>query len=210
MYIIIEIYSRYRNVVIQYKLLTFDENGNAIADKALDIIEELCSPQMTVTKDGKLVIYCDGKISMYICDSTNFEKDYKILVPLKNVCPDDITELSFTVTDQNQIIYTFLKGNYDRSFVMHITTMDGKLKHEVEVPATTAYLLCINVVFNHVNKTILVSLSGFMTTSFFIFSKTGELFYDFKLPGWRDHQLTSHPNGPIAMVDGDKVMMLQM
>ena len=79
-YIIIEIYSRYRNVVIQYKLLTFDENGNAIAGKALDIIEELCSPQMTVTKDGKLVIYCDAKISMYICDSTNFEKDYKILV----------------------------------------------------------------------------------------------------------------------------------
>ena len=88
-YIIIEIYSRQENIPTQYKLLTFDENENAIADKALDIIEELCSPQMTVIKDGKLVIYCDGKISMYICDSTNVEKDYKIPVPLKNVCPDD-------------------------------------------------------------------------------------------------------------------------
>ena len=93
-YIVIDISSRHENVQTQYKLLTFDENGNAIVDRALDIIEELRSLQMTVTKDGKLAIYCHRIKSMYICDSTNVEKDYKFRLPLKNVYPDDITKLA--------------------------------------------------------------------------------------------------------------------
>ena len=208
-YIVTEIPSRHENVQTQYKLLTFDENGNAIVDRALDIIEELRSSQMTVTKDGKLAIYCHRIKSMYICDSTNVEKDYKFRLPLKNVCPDDITKLSFTVPDQNEIIYSFFRDSDDECFFVHIITMDGKIKHEVQVPVTFGFLFSINVVFNHVNKTILVSLSV-NWASLFIFSKTGKLLYDFEIPGWCFHQLTSHPNGRIAMVDGDKVMMLQM
>ena len=87
--------------------------------------------------------------------------------------------------------------------------MDGKIKHEVQVPVTFGFLISINVVFNHVNKTIFVSLSV-NWASLFIFSKTGELLYDFEIPGWCFQQLTSHPNGRIAIVDGDKVMMLHM
>ena len=217
-YIVIEIPSCYENVQTQYKLLTFDENGKAIADRALDIIEELKSPQMSVTKDGKLVIYCDRIKSMYICDSTNAEKEYKFPLPLKNVCPEDIKELSFTVSDQNEIIYTFVKQSDDESFVMNIITMDGELKHEVKVPATTDWVLSMNVVFNHENKTILVSLcndnddsSATLTdTSFFSFSKNGELLNEFEIPGWEFHQLTSHSRGPIALVDRQSVTMLQM
>ena len=212
-YIVIATYSRYEKVPTQYKILTFDENGNAIADRALDIIEELKYPQMNVTKDGKLFIYCHGIKSMYICDNTNVEKDYKFPLPLKNVCLDDITKLSFTVSDQNEIIYTFVKQSDDESFVMHIITMDGKLKHEVQVqvPSFLVFQCSINVMFKHVNKTILVSLfDGEHSISLFSFSKTGELLYKFQIPGWHHHQLTSHPNGPIAMVDDHKVMTLQM
>ena len=211
-YIVIEIFSRQENIPAQYKLLTFDKNGNPIANRALDIIEKLYmwAQQMSVTKHGKLVIYSYLIKSMYICDSTNAEKDYKIPLPLKNVCPEDIKEQSFTVSDQNEIIYTFVKQSDDKSFFMHIITMDGKVKHEVQVPVTSVCLHSIHVVFNHVNKTILVSLSGFKTTSLFVFSKTDELLYDFEIPDWGFHQLTSHPNGPIAMVDDRRVMMLQM
>ena len=197
--------------------------GVYIADRALDIIEKLCSPQMTVTKDGKLVIYSDGIKSMYICDSTNAEKDYKLTLPLKNVHPDDIKELSFTVSDQKKIIYIFSKRSDETSFTIHIITMDGELKHEVKVPTTTDWLFSINVIFNHVNKTIVVTLFNnndhsstsdykkkvitFPEILLFTFSKTGELLYEFKIPCWTHHQLTSHPSGRIGLVDKCKLII---
>ena len=204
-YIIIEISSRRNNIPTRYKLLTFDENGNAIADRALDIIEELETPQMTVTKDGKLVIYCNPMKSTYICDSTNVEKDYKLPLPLNDVD----SRSSFAVTDENEIIYISKSGIYE--CFMHIFTMDGKLKLKVKVPATINRFFSRNVVFNNVNKTILVSLFHFEdTTSLFSFSMTGELLYKFKIPGWDACALISHPKGPIALVGARKVMMLQM
>ena len=102
-YIVIKISSRHKNFSTQYKLLTFGKNGDALAERSLDIIEKFRSPQRTVTKDGKLVIYCDRIKSMYICDSKDGEKDYNFPLPLKNVCPDDIFIRSFTVSDQNEI-----------------------------------------------------------------------------------------------------------
>ena len=179
---------------------------------------------MSVTKDGKLVIYCDRIKSMYICDSTSAEKDYRFPLPLKN----DIRELSFTVSDQNKIIYTFLKDSDDKYFAQHIITMDGKLKREVglQVLATYLGLNFLNVVFDHINKRVLVSLQindayssdsdcGYYYNtrghiSLFIFSKIGELLHELKLPRWNRHRLTSHPKGPIAVVNGERVMMLHM
>ena len=68
-YIVTEIPSRNGNDQAQYKLLTFDVNGNAVAERSLGIVEKLMYPQMTVTHDGKLVIYCWRIKGMYICDS---------------------------------------------------------------------------------------------------------------------------------------------
>ena len=211
-YIVIENPSRYENVPTQYKLLKINENGDTISDRALDIIAKPESLQMTVTKDGKLVIYSDAIKGVYICDSTNAEKDYKFPLPLKDLHPDDIRELSLTVSDQNEIICIFSKYNDDKSFVMSIITMDGQLKHEEQVPTNTGYVRSLNVVFNHVNKTILVSIYPCYRDRIllFVLSKTGELLYEFKTPGWDWHELTSHPNGPIALVDNYEVKMLQM
>ena len=211
-YVVIEIYSRDKNVPTRYNLLTFDKNGKEIADRALGIIKFLRFPQMSVTKDAKLVIYCDHTKSMYICDSTNAETDYKFPLPLKDVRPDDIDKLSFTISDQNEIICTFLKSSDAKASFMYIITMDGKLKHDVNVPKIiTSRQQSVSVVFNHVNKTILVSVGHLeREISLFTFSNTGELLYKFKIPGWSLHQLTSHPNGPIALVGEFRVMMLQM
>ena len=96
-YIVTEIPSRNGNVQAQYKLLTFEVNGNAVAERSLDIFEKLMYPQMTVTLDGKLVIYCWRIKGMYICDNKDGEGDYKFPLPLKNVCPGDIEAPSFTV-----------------------------------------------------------------------------------------------------------------
>ena len=212
-FVVIKIYSRDENE--QYKLLKINENGDAISDRALDIIEKLKSPKMSVTKDGKLVIYCDAIKSMYICDSTNAEKDYKFPLPLKDVRSDDIRKLSLTVSDQNEIICVFSKYRDNNSFVMYIITMEGQLKHEAQVPENSGIVCSTNVAFNHVNKTILISsYGGGDEISLYVISKTGELLYEFKIPGSNymsfNYELTSHPNGPIALVNNYEVKMLQM
>ena len=93
---------------------------------------------------------------MYICDSTNAKKDYSLPLPLKNVHPGDIFDGSCTVSDQNEIIFTCSTRSDDKSFVMYLITMSGELKHELQVRTTTGCRgFSINVVFNHVNKTIL-------------------------------------------------------
>ena len=210
-YVVIENPSCYENVLTQYKLLKINENGDAISVRALDFIKTLQSPQMTVTRDGKLVIYCYAINSMYVCDSTKAKKDYEFPLPLTNVHHRDICELSFTVSDQNEIICIFSKCTDKKSFVMCIITMDGQLKHEEQVPTNTGIVGFTHVVFNHVNKTILVSFPiSLHAISLYVFSKIGELLYEFRIPGWYWHQLTSHPNGPIALVSDWEVKMLQM
>ena len=214
-YIVVEISLRQKNVSSQYKLLTFDENGNVIGDRALHIIDELECPEISVTKDGKLVIYCHRIKSIYICDSTNAEKDYKFPFPL-DARLDEINQLSLTVSDENEIFCAVAKY-WCNVFVMHIITMDGKLKRAVEVPTMLTYLYSLNVVFHHFKKTILASSFNTLNISLFTLSKTGELLYEFTIPGWHfrdrtfDHRrLTSHPNGMIAFIDQDNVTMLQM
>ena len=155
---------------------------------------------------------------MYICDSTNAEKDYKFPLPLKNVRPDDVEKLSLTASDKNDVVFTFSKRSNEKYFFIHIITMDGKLKLEVQVSATTTDVYYMNVVFNHVNKTILVSLHveyfslsrKFYVTSLFSVSKTGERLYKLNIPEWSGHDLISHPKGPIALIGGNRVIMLQM
>ena len=207
----------YENVPTQYKLLKISESGDAIYDRALPAFEKLKSVKLTVTKDDKLVIYHYATESMHICEMINAEffMGTAFPLPLKNVRPDDIDRLSFTVSDQNEIICIFLKYSDDKSFVMSIITMDGELKLETQFKGKTGDVYSTNVVFNHVNKTILVSLcSRGDGISLFVFSKTCELLYEFKIPGSNymsfNYELTSHPNGPIALVNNYAVKMLQM
>ena len=222
---------------IEYKLITFDANGDIKADRLLDIIEEpLSRSQASVTKDGMIVIYCDHKKTMYVCDSTNAARqDYKFSLPYKNVLPDEVYQLSFTISNENEIIYTLFKEDKYK-FLMYIITMDGKLIRKVKIPAKAPlrkFIFVMNVVFDHLNKKILVSyhrddsFSGEDTeddndegddsnidipkehTTIYTFSDTGEFHSRFKIPGWYD-RLTSHPNGHIALVDDAEAIILQM
>ena len=73
--------------------------------------------------------------------------DYKFPLPLEIVCPCDIEAPSFTISDHNEIIHSFLKYSDDKSFVIYIITIEGELKREVQVPATTYLVYSMNVVF---------------------------------------------------------------
>jgi hypothetical protein len=231
-HIVIEIPSCNKNVPTKYKLLTFDANGNVKADRSRDIIEKRRGRlEMSVTKEGMIVICCKLTKTMYICDITNVKPDYEFPLSWKNVNPDDIAEFSFTVSNKNEIICTFLKYEDLKRLYMYIITMDGKLKREVQVPAIHSDLHWLSVVFNHVNGTILVSLGDVDDsdgdgdndrftnidfrkqdhTTIYTFSNTGELLHQFNILDWHT-RLVSHPNGPIALVpfNGNVVVMVQM
>jgi hypothetical protein len=218
-YIVVEIPSCNENVPSRYKLLILDSDVNVTEDRFLDVIDAmLFFPQMSVTKDGMIVIY--GRISrtMYICDSTNTRQDYKFPFPFKDTYPRGLSDCSFTVSNKNEIIFTF--GNYgENKFFLYIITIAGKLKRKVQVPLERMWgiilgSLSLSVVFNHVNETILVSLydgnNDNPTTTIFCFSDTGEFLHQFDILG-EYHQLLSHrANGHILLVNQEEAITLQM
>ena len=110
-HIVVKILSYNENVPPQYKLLSLHANGDIKTERLLEVIDkELCHEQIAMTKDGLIVIYCNRKGTMYICDSANFRQDYKFLLPFKDVHPR--REFSLTVSNKNEIILTFCKYMY--------------------------------------------------------------------------------------------------
>jgi hypothetical protein len=213
-YIVVKIPPCNENGPLRYKLLILNSDGNVKAERFLDVIDEkLFLSQMSVTKDGMIVICCISRKTMYICDSTNTKQDYKFPVPFKDAYPD-IYDNSFTVSNKNEIIFTF--GNFgENKFFLYIITIDGKLKRKVQVPLEREWaILCsLNVVFNHVNETILVSLyDGNLgnPTTIFCFSDTGELLHRFDIQGEYYQLLSHHANRHIFLVNKDEAIMLQM
>jgi hypothetical protein len=106
-YIVVEISACNENGPPRYKLLTLDADGNVKAGRFLYVIdEELYFSQMSITKDGMIVIYGKRKQTMYICDSTNTRQEYKFRFPFKDTYPTKYN-YSFTVSNKNEIIFTF-------------------------------------------------------------------------------------------------------
>ena len=97
-YIVVEISACNENGPPRYKLLTLDADGNVKAGRFLYVIdEELYSSQMSMTKDGMIVIYGKRKQTMYICDSTNTRQEYKFRFPFKDTYPSTIIVLPFPI-----------------------------------------------------------------------------------------------------------------
>ncbi|CAB4025103.1 Hypothetical predicted protein [Paramuricea clavata] len=200
-----------------YKLLTLDSDGNVKADRLLDVIDEkLLFPQMNVTKDGMIVIYCRRSGTMYICDSTNTKQDYKFPFLFKDT-HYLVYDCSFTVSNKNEIIFTF--RNPGEKLVLYIITIDGKLKRKVQVPVENywehnkARFHVLSVVFNHVNETILASFYNGLAnapTTIFCFSNTGELLHGFNIVGEYRQLLSHHANRHILLVNKKQAIVFQM
>ena len=226
-YFLLEIRSRILNGSCRYKLLTLDLNGKVKGGKFLQVIDtKLFNIHMRVTKNGMfVVVYCEYQETMYICDTTNIRQDSKFLLPFKNARPDGFNDqCSFTVSNKNEIIFAFWKNGVDKIF-LYMLTMDGKVKRSLQLEATLnrGDWTHFTLIFNYVNETILVSLlkgnrfQKVYSIAIFILSTVGELLNRFDIPGGHTHLfpkrdliLISHPNGPIALVKDDKVIMLQM
>ena len=216
-FILVEIPSHNKICPPRYTLLTVDVDGKEKAEKPLDLIEkQLVNPQMSLAKEGVLVIFCKREGIVYVCDSTNATEDYKFPIPFKKESPDGAhDEFSLTVSDTNEIIFTFLK-DIKRKVFMLILTMDGTIKRTLEVPRkiNRGTFSKLSVVFNHVNKTILVSLyfgnwDENDRTVVLTLTNTGEFLHEFEILGWYP-LLISHPKGNIALVKREEALMLQV
>jgi hypothetical protein len=217
-YIVVEIPPCNENDPPRYKLLTLDSDGNVKADRFLDVIyEKMAISQMSVTKHGMIVIGCIRRKTIYICDSTNTRQDYKFPFPFKDTHPGTLSNCySFTVSNKNEIIFTFGYNDENKLF-LYIITIDGKLKRKVAVPFEREWniiLGALSVVFNHVNETILVSLfnGNFRnpTTTIFCFSDTRELLHQLDILGGYRQLLSHRANGHIFLVNQEEAIMLQM
>ena len=87
-------------------------NGDIKTERLLEVIDkELRDEQIAMTKDGLIVIYCQHNETMYICDSANIREDYKFL-PF-NARPNIFgNHFDLTVSNKNEIIFTFIKFNF--------------------------------------------------------------------------------------------------
>jgi hypothetical protein len=195
------------------KLLIFDANGNVKADRYLDGLPD---PQMCVTKDGLIVMFYQSNTAMYIYDSTNVGEDYNFLVPFQDKrCTSCTVVSSLAVSNKNDIILAFT--SYDHQLLIYVLTMDGQLKRLMKVPMHGFFSYAFNVVFNHVNEAIMVSVfnglsardSDEYTTIYTFSSNTGEFLHDFNIQG-RYEWLMSHPNGHIVLANNDNAIILQM
>ena len=222
-HIVVEIQSRKENVPPNYKLLTLNASGEIKTDRFLPVIdEELRDEQMSITKDGKIGIYCNQKGTVYICDSANINKDYKFLAPFRvEHSGKNSPKVKVTFSNKNEIIFTLCKhdgSSRTKELLMYMITMDGKMKREVQLPITIKHIPDeVSVVFNHFNDTILVSLMDGIIHSdnvtIISFLTTGELMHQFYIPRSQcgiPNQLVSNPNGPIALVGCSEGVMLQM
>ena len=212
-YIVVEIPSCSENGPPEYKLLTLDSDGNVKADRFLDVIDEkLIHTQMSVTKDGMIVIYCKRRQTMYICcDSTNTRQDYKFNFPFKGT----LSDYSFTVSNKNEIIFTFTDSSDNKSFLYIIRTDGIRLQYKEQIPVERGREIysALSVVLN-VNKTILVSFFNGNrrnpTTTIFCFSDTAKFLHQFDILGEYHQLLSHHANGHILLVNNKEAIMLQM
>ena len=222
-HIVTEISTLNKDLPYRHELLILDAIGNVKAKKRLDIVEEKLSygTIMNVTKDGTIVIYCNEKKIMYTCNSSSKKPDYKFPLPLKNVNPDDIQDVDFTVSNRNEIVYIVCKSKPRPSYFMYFTTIDGELKSVVELDLDCPSSCCeVNIAFNHVNETIIVNLFNYqasqkvharVTTTIYNFSITGKFLCQLDIEGDCYYRtLISHPKGPVALLGGNEAVILQM
>ncbi len=92
---------------------------------------------------------------------------------------------------------------------VYIYTENGQLQRKIKIPKEHGSEI-FSVAINHVTKRILVKMCK---GSLLSFSETGELIYSLSLESrkWTHYtELTSHPNGPVALVGKTGALFLQM
>ena len=193
-----------------FKLFTFDKNGNKKFESSLPFPQGYSNRvRMAVNKDGKIAILnCETKV-LYIgnvCieqNSFNVDKSFSLhelssqgfFTPV-NVRFSDCNGTKVIAADEHTV---------------YIYTENGQLQRKIKIIIPQEHgSLIYSVAINHVTKRILVKM---FEGSLLSFSETGELIDSLSLESreWTHFAgLTSHPNGPVALVGETGAVLLQM
>ncbi len=191
----------------RFKLFIFDKNGNKKLESSLPFLQGSSAVVcMTINKDGKIAILNWETKILYIgdvCIEQNSLKVDKSLSLIELSIQDSVSRVNALFSDFNG---TKVIAACDDT--VYIYTDNGQLQRKIEKPKGHRFI--DSVAINHVTKRILVKI---VKGSLLSLSETGELIYSLSLESriWTHYAaLTSHPNGPVALVGETGAVLLQM
>ena len=205
---LITVFYRSDEKLWSFKLFIFDENGKKKLESPLPFHHESFDrgPRMAISKDRKIAILDCQQKTLYIQKMSieeylsKFKKRLSFIqVEIKGrffvkIMFADFSSRKIIVVDQ---------------FNIHIYTDNGQLERKIDTLKELGCLLS-SAAINHVMKRILVKCNSSSGSSY---SETGELMDSLNLgssPWIRDAKLTSHLNGPVALVGETEAALLQL
>ncbi len=192
------------------KLFIIDKHGNKKFESPLPFhVSSPSKVSMAINKDGRIAIFEPEMKTLYIgkaCVKPNsFQVEKKF--PLR--------ELSNHPYDQNinpGICFADFNGTKviaaDGYTGVYIYTENGQLESKIKIPEEHGFIH--SAAINHVTKRILVKTYD---TSLLSFSETGKLIDSlcFRSSEWIENaRLTSHPNGPVALIGYPGAALIQL
>ena len=186
--------------VYHFKLFIFDAKGNLKHQYPLQIwngkkVTYWRKHYIAITKDKNIITHGFHDKQIHVHDSSG---ELKYSFPTK-----EINVALLSISDENEII----AAQWYRNSV-YIYTEEGNEKKKFEVLEDHKVL---DLAFNHVTKEVIV-LTKVDRKEYWIssYSTTGEkrqTVQSLGSAGWAS--LTSHPSGPVALVQSNKVLYIQ-
>ena len=184
--------------VHHYKLFVYDAIGNMKHQSPLNCFDktfhhfERCT--IAITKDKKIIACGYRGKQIHVCDISG---ELKYSFPTKEL---EVELLS--ISDENEII----AAARSRSKFIHIYTEEGNEKTKLKVPKDHGVWA---VAFNHVTKEVIVLTYCEYLEYTSSYSTTGLKLETVPVPFELWHALTSHPSGPVALVNEEAILYIQ-
>ena len=191
----------------RFKLLIFDKNGHKKITPLPLLQSSLKGVYMAINRDGKIAILnCETKV-LYIGNACIEQNTFRVHHSFS------LKELSrkYVLSNVNVWFSDFsgTKVIAADDYTVYIYTEKGQLQRKIKILKEHGSRIS-SVAINHVTKRILVKMDQ---GSLLSFSETGELIDSLSLGSreWTEGVvLTSHPNGPVALVGETGAVLLQM
>ncbi len=194
------------------KLFVFDENGNKKLESSLPFHISSCAKNvsMAINKDGTkiAILDCEEK-TMYIGNACLKLNSFQIekYFPLNEFTNKCSRFLSICFSDFNGT--KLIAGDGD---TVYICARNGQLERKFKIPEGHG-IIWSSVAVNHITRNILVQTENLQGRRLLSFSETGELTDSLCLGSGECinyAKLTSHPNGPVALVGETGAALIQL